>query len=402
MTEIEDLVRQALAETPSATTTTDPLAALDRRVRKARRWLAAGAGAAAAAVVAAVVVPIAVLNSGNDAANKVVVGHNPTPSPSSSPVAVGPPGTEVLWTNGAVSVSDASDGTPWLLSSTDHGDYVNQLGDSRLRAGYKVQSPADHLIAGDNVIWVIGNGDGAGTMSRITAVDPSTADVSTSTFSSRTFGAAAVVGDTLYVTTTDGVDRMDAVNGIQQRLATVASPGEIAASQNGHLWVRSGSSKLVELVPTQTGMNVGATVDWSGDVYGPMGADSNDDDLWAYDGRIIGLTPKNLLGCVSCAEGWRLSVGGRPASVVTAKDGSVFAAVPVASSAGKKAGLDAGVYYYSPQSVHSGGGSSDAQLFGVDAVEVVADPNGGVDYLDQNGALYRWNPTTATASPATR
>lgn len=402
MTEIEELVRQALAETPTANTTTDPLAALDRRVRKARRWLAAGTGAAAAAVVAAVVVPIAVLSGGNGTANTVIVGHSPTPSPSSTPVAVGPPGTEVLWTNGAVSVSDDSGGTPWLLSSSGHGDYVNQVGGGNLREGFKVQSPADYLVAGDTVIWVVGNGDGAGTMSRITALDPSTGALSTSTFSARTFGDAAVVGDTLYVTTSDGVDRMDAVNGIQQRLATVPAPGEIAASQNGHLWVRSGSNKLVELVPTQTGMNVGATVDWPGDVYGPTGVDSNGDDMWAYDGRIIGLTPKNLLGCISCAEGWRLSVGGRPSSVVTARDGSVFAAVPQASAAGKRAGLDAGVYYYSPQSVHSGGGSSDGQLFGVAAVAVVADPRGGVDYLDQNGALYRWNPTVATASPATR
>src|SRR3954453_6440720 len=114
VTDIEELVRDALAATPMASPTTDPLAALDRRVRRARRRLAAGAGVVAAVIVAAVVVPVAFLG-GNGSPKSVGVVRHPTPKPGT------PAGTTTLWQDGAIWVSDA-DGQQWLLF-TQGGDY---------------------------------------------------------------------------------------------------------------------------------------------------------------------------------------------------------------------------------------------------------------------------------------
>src|SRR4051812_40989489 len=83
MTRIEDLLRQTLEETPVDSTTTDPLAGVERRLHRARRRLAVGAGVAAAAVAAAVVVPLVSLGDGHR--NAEVIGPSTTtPSPSTS------------------------------------------------------------------------------------------------------------------------------------------------------------------------------------------------------------------------------------------------------------------------------------------------------------------------------
>jgi len=370
VTEIEELVRQALAQTPTPTSTMDPSVGLERRVRRARRWLAAGAGAAAAAVVAAIVVPLAVLSGGNGAPKDLQVGQIPLPP--------------------AVDVSAAPGQQPWELVNHGAGQYsIGHPGDSPAQF-YDVEGPAQQIYAGARVVWVVGS-------TRVTGVDTSTGGTTTDTIDSGTFGDAAVVDNTLYVVKGDQVERHTLIGGANLSSVGVARAGEIAASQKGHLWVQSGSNKLVELIPTETGTTVGATVDWTGDVYGPTGADSTGDDLWAYDGdRLIDLMPKSLLGCVSCAEGWRLGVAGRPVAVATADDGGVFVAVSQPSTAGQQAGLEDGIYYYAPHDVHGDGGTSGPTLFGVNAVALAADPNGGVDYVTDQGQLKHWDPT-ATA-----
>jgi hypothetical protein len=369
---MEELVRQALAETPTSTSTTDPLAALDRRVRKARRWLAAGAGVAAAVVIAAVVVPIAVLSDGNGAPNRVQVSRFTLP-----PV---------------VDVSAAPGQQPWVLIGHGSDRYsIGQPGDSPGQS-FDVKGPAQRLYAGDRVVWVVGS-------TRVTGVDTSTGDFTTSTIDSGSYGDAATVGDSLYVTQGDQIERMTLIGGSVTNSVGVVKAGEIAASQQGHLWVQSGSNKLVELIPTKWGMTKGATVDWTGDIYGPTGADSTGDDLWAYDGdRLIALAPKNLLAGVSVAEGWRLGVAGRPVAVATADDGGLYVAVSQPSAAGQQAGLGDGIYYYAPGDVHGDGGSSGPTLFGVNTVALAADSSGGVDYVTDQGQLKHWDPTATAAA----
>lgn len=395
MTPIEDLVREALAATPTAPANTDPLAGLDRRVRRARRRLAVGACAVTAAVAAAIVVPLAVLG-GNGKPNSVNIVNPPTPSPTASP----PPGTTVLSSQGAVWISTDSDGHAWLLEQNpaiSDQYYVAQVGPNGPGKGFNVPGPADYVVASDNVIWVVGAGVAGDDMSRLTAIDTRTGDVVTLALQHQYLSFAGAVDDGLYVDRTDAtgghVDLFELRSGdIESVQSTpVSSPGEIASSEKGHVWVRS-DKKLVELIPKTDGFQSGATVEWPGEIYGPTGADSLGDSLWAYDGRIIGLTPKNLLGCLSCAEGWRINVAGPPTAVVTDKDGGLFAAVPEVTPEARQAGFEYGLYFYPAKLVHGAGAISGPSLKGAVARSLAADPAGGVDYVDDLGRLMHWDP----------
>src|SRR5690348_3908166 len=139
MTQIEDLLREALASTPTTSTTVDPLGAIDRRVRTARRWIAAGGVAVAAAVVAAVVVPIAVLGGGNGAPSSVGIAGSPST---------------------VISVSAAPNGVVWDL--VDNGSGIFSVGENGEAASQfvRVQGPAQSVFAGPQTIWVIGSQDG--------------------------------------------------------------------------------------------------------------------------------------------------------------------------------------------------------------------------------------------------
>jgi hypothetical protein len=381
VTEIEELVRRALAETPTATSTTDPLATLDRRVRRARRWLAAGAVGVAAAVVAAVVVPIAVLG-GNGAPNSVGVAR-PTPTPSVS----NPPGVTTYVTSGARWVGTAPADDPWGLVNSGEGNYyVTQVGGGVNGQAEVVSGPANYVVPGIGVAWVVGS-DATSSTSRVSAV--TAAGVVTRVFDSATLGSGVVVDHSLYVRTGAAVERMDVSNDAIEVSATipVASIGEVAASQKGHVWVQSGTNKLVELLPTATGMKTGVTVEWTGDIYGPTGRDSSGDDLWAYDGdRLIGLTPSNLQAGVSVAEGWRITVAGRPTAVATDTNGGLFVAV------------NKGIYYYPPKDVQGSGMITEQPLAVSGVTSMAADPNGGIDYVDDHGQLSRWDPTASAAT----
>lgn len=394
MTQIEDLVRQALAETPTAVTTTDPLTALDRRVRKARRWVAAGAGAVAAAVVAAIVVPLAVLSGGNDAANnKLIVGHTATPS------AGNPPGVTTWWSHGAVSIASPypRDGArPWILVK-DNGSptAIAPVDPNGLTGSIPVEDPADYVVAGDTV-WTVGTDGSVGTV-RVSAVDPVGDTVTVRPFTGAVEAVPAAVGNSLYVLTADNASTsvrrfVLSSDGIDEsQPLEIDGATEIAATSKGHVWVLAGQ-KLSEVITNGQSLSAGSTVDWSGDIYGPMGADSHGDDMWAYDGdRLIGLTPKYLSGCVSCAEGYRINVSGRPVAVATADDGGLFVAAGQKGS-DQVTGAVNDLYFYAPQDVQGAGQLSGSLLHGANVVAMAADPSGGVDYVNVRGELDHWDP----------
>jgi hypothetical protein len=375
-------------------TTTDPLAALDRRVRRARRWLAAGAGAVTAAVVAAVVVPLAVLG-GNGSPNSVGITHHaPTPSPSASSL----PGVTPLWPQGAVSVAGLPNDEPWLLRDHPGGDfYVAQVGPDGPGEGFIVPAPATYVAPGQNVEWVVGSSGGTG---RVSVVDNATGHVSTMTFDGAITSSPVVVGDALYAIVTNGagvaVSRFSlSGDGIDQsKSLSIDGATEIALTAKQHPWVLAGT-KLIEVVTSANSLSTGSTVDWSADIYGPA---EPGDSLWAYDGdRLIGLTPKYLTGCVSCAEGYRLTLDARPAAVANSADGGLFAAIFYPSAVGAAAGPNDGIYDYLAQDVRGAGRVTGPRLFGVRAVALAADPNGGVDYVDDQGALNRWDPAAAAS-----
>ena len=397
MTAIEDLVRQALAETPTTTTTTDPLAALDRRVRKARRWIAAGASAVAAAVVAAVVVPLAVLSGGNDAANKVIVGNTPTPTSSN------PPGVTTWWPSGAVEVADSPvQGAPsMVLIRQADKTFISPIDPNMQVERTTVPEPADYVAPGNTVEWVAGTNHTDNSV-LVSAVNNAGGKVSSMTVSGSVVSAPAVVDDSLYLLTSDGSSTFVrhfilSNDGIDQSQPLVLDGAtEIATTVNGHVWAQ-GRQKLYEVITTGNAVREASAVDWSGDIYGPDAPDSSGDTMWAYDGdRLIDLLPKNLLGCVSCAEGYRISVAGRPDAVATSgDDGAVYVAV---SQPGQQTGLGTGIGYYSHDDVHGDAGGPTKTLFGIRATSMVADGAGGVDYVDDQGQLQHWDPqVTASA-----
>jgi hypothetical protein len=384
MTQIEDLVRQALAATPAAPSTTDPLAALDRRVRRARRRMAAGAGAVAAAIVAAVVVPLAVLD-GNGSPNSVGIVHTPTPTPSPLPS-----GTTALWTASAAWATTDSSGRRWLLYADNGQSYVTQLSGGTDKP-IAVQSPADYIVAGDHVIWVIGSGSGApgDNRGRITAIDTSTGKTAELEQPQVSYGAA--VDHSLYVTESDTsgayVARIDFDGNRLDDVGEVVLRGaqEIVASGRGHVWVHVGD-QLTELTLSSRGFTTGKSVQWgTGALYAPTLPLSGQDGIWAYGGRLIALDPSALSGCVSCAEGDRVFVPGHPSAVTETKDG-LFVAVP-----------GSGLLYYSPDALGSGSTPVTASIRDVQVVSLTADPVSGVDYVDGQGNLIHWDPAAAGA-----
>ena len=390
MSQIEDLVRQALAETPTAVTATDPLATLDRRVRKARRRLAAGAGAVAAGVVAAVVVPIAVLSGGNDAGNnKVIVGNTPTPAPGSEP------GVTIWWPRGAVDVADsAAPGAPsWVLVRDTDKTFIAPIDPNGLEERYAVPEPADYVAPGGAVEWVVGTDGTANTVS-VSALNNADQKVTSTTLSGDVVTAPAVVGDSLYVLVSDfgttSVRQFRLSNdGIDQsQPLAIAGAAEIAATSKGHIWVAT-ADNLVEVLSSGNTLSAGSSVDWrGGDIFGPMGVDSHGDDMWAYDGeRIIGLTPKYLTSCVSCAEGYRLDVDTEPSAVATANDGGLYVLVPGSS-----------IYVYPAANVQGDGVRADETLPATGVSSLVAGHSDGVDYVDDLGRLQHWDPQLSASA----
>jgi len=399
VTPIEELVRQALAETPTATTTTDPMAALDRRVRRARRWLAAGAGAAAAAIVAAVVVPLAVLG-GNGTAKSVGVAD---PTPSTSPSASAPPGVTVLRSSGAISVSATRGEQAWVLyrdSQNLDDNYVAQVSpDGGVSHDIQVAGPADFVVSGEQTVWVVGSNDD-GSEALISAVDPFfSPPVGEMVLHGQVLTHAVAVGDSLYVVAEKDsgsvVERFRTTRHQAFELASttpVPDAGQIVATDDGHLWVRSGS-KFVELVPTKTGVEVGATARWDGELNGAAGA-----GVWTYDDyRLDCLDAAHADMSPSLAQGCRLTMGGDVGAALGSPETGLYAAI-----VGDLTNADAvGIAWFTPQDIQGRNSNSwgpTDYLRGPLVRSMALDPRGGVDYVDDQGVLNHWDPASAIES----
>ena len=383
MSHIEDLLREALATTAEPAPSTDPIGTLDRRVRRARRRLAAGAGVVAAVVAAAIVVPLTV---GGGQPSSVGV-FTPRPSESPSPP---PSGTTVLWTQDAIWASTSPSGQRWLLYNQYGQNYVTRVSAKTEKPIVVGESPADYIVATDKVVWVIGTGSGnsSGGSSYLTAVVVASGAVIHMQEPQLSFAAAA--GNSLYAVDRDprngtvSVDRFDADNrGAEMTWSKpVSAAQEIVATPQQHLWIHQGP-RLTELIPGPGDFEFGSNVPWgTGPLLAPaLSRSGGPGAVWAYDGsRLIALMPSALSGCVSCAEGARITVPGKPSSVVEEKDG-LYVVVP-----------GSGLYYYSPDSLGSGETPVTASIKGVRVTTLTADPVGGVDYVDDQGNLVHWQP----------
>ncbi len=356
MTRLEDTLRDALADAPTPPlAVTDPVAAVDRRLTRARLRLAAGAAAAAVVVTAGVVVPLQVLGDGHGPAQVAVA---PTPAPDLRAVAAGG-GSEWAVTDSGAG-PDRSDS---LLLRLDPAT-------GRREQAVPLQLHASAVAFGLGRVWAWGS-----TSATVVTVDP--ADGTSITHSWQGLGAVrdvAFADGAAWVTLPDRVVRLVVAPGSRRldQAATIdlVGAGRIVVTDSGHVWVQADTS-LVLVSPVQPGHDPGDRVHMAGPLLGPAGGDQ----VWTYDGsRLVALTPELLRAGESVAQGARIPVPAEPAQVVTAADGSWYA----------RAGRDL---------FHVAGGQVTARLADAYATSLAADPSGGVLFTDAAGRLRRWAPT---------
>ena len=384
MTQIEDLVRQALAETPTAPSSTDPLAALDRRVRRARRMIAVGACAVTAAVAAAIVVPLAVLG-GDGSPNGLEVARTPTPTSSPAPSTPLQP-VEMWWKPGADGLArgmTTGGGSSWLVVERNDGAHaLVQFGPTGDKLSETpIATPADFVASGGGDLWVWGGGDGQNPDALLQLVDPADASarpISLTLADSAIFDVA-VIGDDAWVTVPDQVLQVRKVNGALTVVSRtdLKGAGQIVATENGHLWVQA-DQQLVELAPTGgSGPETAATENWSGGLL----AASSGDTVWSTDDpqRAVELDPTALgAGSSVALSGKRLMASDRPTALAVDDAGGVYVA-----TVGEE------VDYFGPDVAF---GPITAHLGAVDVDSLAAAPGGGVVLSTRSGELMHWDP----------
>jgi len=395
MSDLEQMLRDALHETPtSAPRSADPVPAIQRRVRRLR--LAAGVSlGAAAAVVAAVVVPMSVGTSGNARVQILDTTPTPTPSPTPSPSAnvTGGPQPQLVWM-GADWVASAPSGMPWMLyddgSGPDGGTRIARLTPALPQDGVKVLLPAGRVVAGKTVVWVVGSNDSSTISSRVSALTTRGALIATTTSRDALLTATAVVGDDLYVlrngnSASAEIDRLRVVGGTIQT-ATVAVPGaeNVAATAHGDVWAQT-STKLVRIASTNTGISTSTSVEWTGDIIGTDTSSGGQDGFWTWDGsRVVQLTPSLLTTGSSVAQGDRLLVPGHAAIAVTAPGGGLYLSIVEGDAPG--------IYYYPADQLGAGQPQPGAIWHDATAATICVDPRGGVDVTSADGIISRWDP----------
>jgi hypothetical protein len=381
MSDIEELVRESLQSAPTPQPrTTDPVAAVSRRVARARMRLALGAAAAVVATVAAVVVPVQLTGSGHA---RVDVGRSPAPGPSSRDDI-----PTVWWPHGNVSLA-AGGGALWHLRTevlADHEQrYVDKLDPvTHARLGeWEVDNPAAFLAYGLDRVWVWGGGGGADPDGLLQVVDPAGGPGGSLTNRGHAFNGIAFAGERAWVTTGSAVWQVDTslVHVASVVLDAPTTQHGIVTTQSGEMWVQTGD-RWVRVDPGQR--TVLDRVTWSGPMLGAAGGGQ----IWTYDGsRLVTVEPALLHQGQSVAVGERIAVPGP----VTSVTGTVASGLFVAAL--DKAGPDGGtrLYYLAPGTATTTGDLAHVPSVAADPRGAVPDGRGGVNYSDGDAAMH-WTP----------
>ena len=267
MTDIEELVRSSLRSAPAVVpSSSDPVAAVSGRVRRARALWGGGIAAVVAVLVAAVVVPLSMRDSG---AGRVVPAD---PSPSASPVAVRPGLT--VWSHDAVAVT-AGGGFLWALErdpkANDGAGFLVKLDPATYRplSRWGVVAPYDFMTFGLGHVWVWGGGDGGYPDGELQVFDASTNDgCQCNTFGNKGFGygGIAFLAGHAWVTTGSAIWEMTADTERvvwSKGLGNGSTPSTVVAV-GGRLWVQTSPTSSQQLIPESRG--VGARMGLSGGV----------------------------------------------------------------------------------------------------------------------------------------
>lgn len=386
MNDIEQLLRDSLRGAPTPVpSTADPIPSVERRVRRTRRILTAGAAAGVALLAAGIAVPLALRDGGAAEVRIAPASHAPSPLPS-GPSA---PNVTTLVASGANWVSTSADGHLWYTTSPAGSSSLVELNASGGQLHRSpIKSPGDLVVAGTDIVWVVGGDDGGDVRGRIAAYAPTGELLGSLDYPQDTLSYATQVDDDLYVVRSNGSGTfVERVTGVGGRLVatSVSLPGAetITATAAGNVWV-STSTSLVRVVDTGTALRLGATVAWAGPILGVVAGGRDVDALWSYDGsRVVELSPALLRQGTSVAEGARIPVPREPSWVVSSTARDVFVAMndgPVE------------IFHFRGDQLGSGKAGSIMEVAGGRVDVMAADPAGGVVFVDDSGQLLRWQP----------
>jgi hypothetical protein len=389
--QLDDLLRRALTEAPTPPTSVpDPVAAVDRRVRRAHVLLASVATAVVAAV--AVVVPVAVSSSGTT--RPLPVLHSGSPKPQG------------VWSaDGGLAVA-TGDGYVWSLVDVRGTQWVRQHDPATgtVVHSWSVPGPVQHLAVGLGRVWAYGGTEGPGAAGMVAALDPATGAVASRSYPGLVgpFDMAFLDGSAwVTLVQADRVEELS-VAGAGTRLVVESSstvpgrPSFIAPGNDGTLWINEGARHRI--VPLTVGRGPGAgakrprlgpEVDWAGHLLAP----GTRGVVWSEQSPLlVALSPGDLGVCTSCSTSWRLLVHGFTMAVAVGRNGAVFAAVEGFDGGYLPPGR-VGLLAYAPGADL---GSRPIATFvpkaGSDIRAIAADPAGGVVYATDAGVIGRWVP----------
>src|SRR3954452_18269954 len=389
MNGVEDLLRQSLQEMPAATTIRDPLAELDRRIRRARRRLAVGGGVAAAAVIAAVVVPLTLVNSGDRAG--IQIGGHPTSL------------TRVQLDSTAYGVATNDDrGHSFVV--IDRGDGAGRAVVELAGNGDRIRSravPDSALFVAQRggMVWVWGGGDGAFPDTQVTALGPGpTAGATLSLGRGQAVRSLAVTkGGNAWAVTVDQVVHLRYRDGAVHVVERIPVTGaqRIVTSLEGTLWVQAGT-RLVELLPNGDGQDTSyadpqsLSHHWAGDLLAAGMRDSfgSADRLWMASGsrQVVLLDPLTVDQGANLAPdayvGVPVNLPDRPTALAEDGIGGIYVAL-----------AGGGVVFYDFGAVPKGGPPT-ARLArdAVDVETMAVSSDGSLLMQDFGGKLLRWSP----------
>jgi len=409
MTDIEELVRSSLRSAPAVVpSSSDPVAAVSGRVRRARALWGGGIAAVVAVLVAAVVVPLSMRDSG---AGRVVPAD---PSPSASPVPSADARGVTVWDTDAVAATSGG-GYLWELRQ-GHAPQAQEIvkldPTTHHQLGiWKIAHSGESIGYGGDVIWVWTHSTHGGDMVTLGQGLVQAVDLATGTVGSYAIGPLDAMDEVAMLPNTQTGDALAAIgssirqlqleNGTIRVLGTMPLPGgdsggtsygPIVSTQAGNYWVFD-AGHLLQL-DVRTGPfdelklreQPSDSVPWDGSLVGTAGPDS----VWTYDGsRLVSLTPSLLHQGASVAQGDRIPVPGYPVAVVSDGNGGIY--VSVEDTQVPIPGARPGLYHVTAAAIARGDGvvGSTPALADV-PTQLAPDGHGGVDFVTVDGAAEHW------------
>jgi hypothetical protein len=253
MTDIEELLRESLRTAPAVVpSSSDPVATVSGRVRRARALWGGGVVAVVAMLVAAIVVPLSM----RDSSSGRLVPSNPSASATPSADRTG----LTVWARDAVAVT-AGGGWLWEVArdstASDGSGYVVKVDPATHRQVQKwdVAAPFEFVSFGLDSVWVWGGGDGGYPDGRLQVLDPAAGDVTAWANPGHGFGGVAVADGHAWVNAGSNIWEFDA--GGRHKLADVSlgagvEPGAIYAVA-GKLLTQTSSTSMQYVIPNPDG-----------------------------------------------------------------------------------------------------------------------------------------------------